>query len=255
MENAGLRIIGSKDNLLFFIIAILIFFPLFGGIYYIVNQERLFPSLVFIAIGDVVTIVLFICHLINKKSYFFQIAIGFVSLGISFGFGGWLVFTTILSSALKNMISTPITYSFSALVFLSYSIVLFMRYHIDFKKNEHKYLKGLDFSTGIIDPLKTKLFNPKLDQNEIAKSPFVFPIKIFLFIAIPLGGVGCVAIMGHLGNSVQFIIFALAMYTLSTISIIGGMAGYYSLFTLARLQIKHKKWFLLITGDNAEKPA
>lgn len=226
---------------------------MFGGIYYIVNQERLFPSLIFIILGDSISALLYGCHLANKKYYFFQLALGFFSWGVSFGFGGWLVFTTILSGALRNIVSTPITYTISALIFLSYSTVLFMRYYIDFKKNEHKYLKGIDFSTGIIDPLKTKLFNAKLDQKEIEHSPFFLPVKLFLFIGIPLGGIGCVLLLSHLGESIKFILFALTTYSSSIIGIVSGMAGYFSLFTLARLQIKHKKWFQLATLEEETK--
>jgi hypothetical protein len=253
MGNDGLRIIASKDNLFFLIVATIIFFPLFGGVIYIVNQERLFPSLVFIATGDIVTLILYICHLLYKKSYFFQIAIIFFIVGSIFAFGGWLAFTAMLSNILKNNISSLICYIVSAMIFLSYSIMLFIKYHVDFSKNEHSYLKGIDFSTGIIDPLKTKLFNSKINENEIAHSPFFIPVKILLFIGMPLGAAGSVILFKHAGESTLVLVLGLASYCLSIIGIISGMPGYYSLFTIARLQIKHKKRLLLITGNNSEK--
>jgi hypothetical protein len=233
---------------------VLLFFPMFGGIYYIVNQER---SVSFFNFHHAMGIVSRHCSMVviwqTRNIISFNWHLVFFRWGVSFGFGGWLVFTTILSRALRNIVSTPITYTISALIFLSYSTVLFMRYYIDFKKNEHKYLKGIDFSTGIIDPLKTKLFNAKLDQKEIEHSPFFLPVKLFLFIGIPLGGIGCVLLLSHLGESIKFILFALTTYSSSIIGIVSGMAGYFSLFTLARLQIKHKKWFQLATLEEETK--
>jgi hypothetical protein len=233
--------------------AVAIMFPLLGGLFFIVNNEKLIPSLIFVLIGTLVSFILYVCYLLKKDVYFYQLALGFFSWGASFGFGSWLVFTTVVSGSLIKIIPFYMTFSFSALIFAVYSVSLFLKYHIDFKKHEGFYLEGLDFSTGIIDPLKTRFFNSKIDQKEIAHSPFFLPIKVFLFFAIPIGGAGCAVLMRHIGESSRLIILALAMYSLSIMSIIGGMPGFYSIFALAKLQIRHRKWFVLKTDKKPVK--
>jgi hypothetical protein len=245
MNNDGLIVLNEKDSLFMFFFSLLILFPLFGALYFFINEENQWPLIVFISVGYFISLFLLFCHLINKKLYFFQIAFSFFGFIGALFFGSWLVFTEVISMAFKYFIPAPTTYTCSAMIFLSYTVALFLRHYIVFKNNEHNYLKGIDFSTGIIDPTKTKLFNPKIADGQLYDSPFFLPVKLFLFVAIPLGGVGCVVLMQHVGESLKLIIVAITGYSLSMIGLVAGMNVFFSLFNLVRLQIKYKKWFQL----------
>jgi len=205
---------------------------------------RVIPTL-FLLVGYVLTIILMVFYYLNKHSYFWQLASGFISILYILGLGSWMIFTGLLAKTLQGYVPIYITVLSSFLFCSIYAVTFFMKYYNNFNKNEGSYLQGIDVEKGIIDPHKTRFYRNKIGSDEIGKSSMTLPIRIFVFILAPIGGGGCGLLMRHVGSPVQFIVLAIAMYVLTIAMIAGGMHGYFSLYILAKLQIKHRKCFRL----------
>ena len=192
-----------------------------------------------------VSLILFAVYLTNRNIYFWQIATIFVPVSLSFGLGSWLVFTWILAKTFSPFVPVPFIIAVSVVFFCLYFFLLFLKYLEDFQRNRDRYSRGIQYTSGIINPSETNFYNPKIGEEQIEKSPFVLPLKLLVWVGLPIGAGGCGLLMRHAGESVSYIVLAIIMYCGIIVGIFATIQGYFSLYILAGMQIKYRTWFRL----------
>ena len=226
-----------------FVLPIWGFLVWIGTSNFVESFDLLLPAIFYVGIGIVLFSLSFILTSIQKDIYFWRIFGASITIAYIFVAGNWLCFTSILATSLHNVVSQPITYILSAFLFIALCTTSFLKHYSDFKRNERDIYKSLRIENSYIDPANARIHNEKIEEEQMAKSPFALPVKLFLWLGIPLGGGGCGLMMNHMGASSQLIVIAFATFSTLILGIISGMPSYFTVYVYAYLQIKHRKWF------------
>lgn len=213
----------------------------------ILSIISLFPALIYVGVGLLFFTFLLIATSLQKSIYLWRV----LSVGFAFFYllvlGNWIIFTSILAASLKSIFYQPLIYLFSGVFFLVLYMITFLKYFSDFKANELQVVNSLHIENGVIDPSNARVHSDTIEANQMANSPFVLPVKLFFWLGIPLGGGGCALMMNHIGASSQMVIIAFGVFSTLIIGIISCMPSYFAVYVFAYLQIKHRKWFKVIS--------
>jgi type III secretory pathway component EscS len=180
-----------------------------------------------------------------NKSLFWYLVVNVVPMFYACFLGSFINFVGCLHQILPNSIPLWVLFSSSSMLFLVYFSFCFSEYFKDYFITEKEPLKGIDTEKGEININEMRISNANV-MDTILKHRIWRPFQLFVLIVYPLGYGGIGLLTGRLQTHWRIGILGFAMFYLVLIWSLIAIKGFFMLYVVTRLQIKHRKWFKMV---------